>query len=258
MPDLGALCCCAVLTNNSWSSRLYPLFKDSPAPGPFFTSGGSVGGNEIIQQCMYNNAHSLPAGAAGVGRDAVVLTNSLSSDVFAALAQNATVVLVATSEQHLIPTTGNAFPSCWWLCGGNVGTVIYPGAHALLVGMDEQGWCDGTWQRLIDGSVAMLMEPVNHSIVEKLGSALEYRNEVVWNPSNATVHVRALPDIASGPQSSSLLFELGKKGEHGGRLIATGLNLWPGEFNASLWPGGYEHPEKAYLLWKLLDNAFAG
>ena len=76
------------------------------------------------------------------------------------------------------------------------------------------------------------------------------------NPRNATVHVRALPDIASGPHSSSLLFELGKKEELGGRLIATGLNLWPGRYNASLWSGGYEHPEKAYLIWKLLDHAF--
>ena len=246
-----------VLTSNSWHSRLYPVFMNSPAPAPLYTTPGAPVGTEILQQCMFDNASPLPQGAAGVGANAVVLTDSLSGDVLAALANNATVVLAATSGQHLIPTSGDTFSSCWWLCGGNVGTVIYSHAPNLLAGMDQSGWADGNWQRMIDGSIAFVMESVNHTIHEALGNVLSYDAKMEWNPADATVHVRALPDILSGPRSSALLFELGTKGGKGGRLIASGLNLWPGKPNVSL-PGGFEHPEKAYLLWKLLDAGFRG
>eukprot|EP01051_Picozoa_sp_SAG22_P007741 SAG22_NODE_555_length_9124_cov_114.706593_4_plen_420_part_00 len=251
-----------VLTNNSWHSRLYPLFNDSPAPAPLYTTAGTPAGTAMLQQCMFDNAGTLPHNAAGVGADAVVLTDSLSDDVLAALANNATVVLVATpggAGRQMIPTAGNTFPSCWWLCRGNVGTVVYP-RGGLLAGMDGAGYADGTWQRMIDGSVAFVMENANRTVHEALGDALSYDSSYAWHPSrsNATVHVRALPDILGGPRSSALLFELGAKGGKGGRLIATGLNIWPGEPNASSWPGGYGHPEKAYLLWKLLDAGFRG
>ena len=50
----------AVLTNNSWAARLYPMFRDSPSPVPFY-----VGAATLLQQCMFNNAKYLPAGGAG-------------------------------------------------------------------------------------------------------------------------------------------------------------------------------------------------
>eukprot|EP01047_Picozoa_sp_COSAG01_P087197 COSAG01_NODE_19959_length_979_cov_4.631818_1_plen_78_part_00 len=56
-------------------------------------------------------------------------------------------------------------------------------------------------------------------------------------------------------QCSSMLFELGEKGATGGRLIGTGLNLWQA-FNSTML-GGFEAPEKAYLLWKLLEHGFS-
>lgn len=248
-----------MITNNSWQSRLYPLFNDSPALAPFYTTAGAPGGTAMLQQCMFDNARTLPRGAAGVGADAVVLTDSLSADVLAALANNATVVLAATpgGGGGMIPTTDDTFSSCWWLCSGNVGTVVY--SHGLLTGVDEAGYADGAWQRLIDGSVAFVMEEVNRTVHEVLGTALSYHSSYQWHPSKSatTVHVRALPDILGGPRSSALLLELGTEGGNGGRLIASGLNIWPGEYNASL-RGGYEHPEKAYLLWKLLDAGFRG
>jgi hypothetical protein len=57
-----------------------------------------------------------------------------------------------------------------------VGTVIYPSAHRILKGMDEQGWCDGSWQRMIDGGVSFLMDQgvINTSVHEVIGSALTY------------------------------------------------------------------------------------
>lgn len=68
------------------------------------------------------------------------------------------------------------------------------------------------------------------------------------------IHIRSLDYVLGGPRSKALLVELGSKGQGGGKLIATSLNLW------QLWSpslaGGFEHPEKAYLLWKLLDYAF--
>lgn len=36
--------------------------------------------------------------------------------------------------------------------------MIYPSAHRILEGMDQQGWCDGSWQRIIDGSVSFAMD----------------------------------------------------------------------------------------------------
>ena len=76
-----------------------------------------------------------------------------------------------------------------------------------------------------------------------------------WNVSNATIHIRALDYVLGGPRSKALLVELGAKGQSGGRLIATSLNMWQ-LYNASL-VGGFPHPEKAYLLWKLLNYAFS-
>jgi hypothetical protein len=126
-----------------------------------------------------------------------------------------------------------------------VGTVIYPSARRILEGMDEQGWCDGSWQRMIDGSSAFLMDP---STVSNTSSSAH--DEV---RRNATIHIRALDYVLGGPRSKALLVELGAKGQSGGRLIATSLNLWQ-NFNASI---GFEYPEKAYLLWKLLDYGFS-
>ena len=123
--------------------------------------------------------------------------------------------------------------------------MIYPSARGILEGMGEQGWCDGSWQRMIDGGSSFLMDPPNVS-----STSSSTHDEV---RRNATIHIRALDYVLGGPRSKALLVELGAKGQSGGRLIATSLNLWQ-SFNASI---GFECPEKAYLLWKLLDHGFS-
>lgn len=83
----------------------------------------------------------------------MILTDQLSSDVYAALSKNATVVLAATPQTAhglLIPTASNKFQSCWWLGSpndNNVGTVIYSNdSTPILAGLDDLGWCDGSCQ----------------------------------------------------------------------------------------------------------------
>ena len=94
------------------------------------------------------------------------------------------------------------------------------------------------------------MEEVHQATHEHLGSALTYDSTVNWDPAGATVHVRALDYVLGGPRSKSLLFEIGRRGSGGGRLIATGLNVW------QTYP--FVEVEKAYLLWKRLDAGFRG
>lgn len=98
---------------------------------------------------------------------------------------------------------------------------------------------------MIDGGSSFLMDPPNVS-----STTSSTHDEV---RRNATIHIRALDYVLGGPRSKALLVELGAKGQSGGRLIATSLNLWQ-SFNASI---GFEYPEKAYLLWKLLDHGFS-
>ena len=245
--------------NNSWQMRVYPMFLDTKAPRPYYVAQGTAPSPNLLQQCMFNDAKMLPAGGA-VEASAVILTTDLSDDVLSALAHNATVLLVVASQPaRLIPTVTNSFESCWWLgspSDNNVGTVVYDDADGMLTGMSE-GWCDGTWERMIDGSKSFVMEHVNTSVHTRLGSALTYSSNLDWNPVNAQIHIRALDYVLGGPRSKALLFELGGGGgSSGGRLIATGLNLLQ-TFNASV-KGGFEHPEKAYLLWKLLENGMTG
>ena len=228
------------LTNNSWTSRLYPKFRDSPSPVPYYVSSEA-----LLQQCMFNNAKYLPVGDT-VEPNAVVLADSLTDHVLAAMEQNATVVLVAGTgaQKSLLPTAPNKFDSCWWLgspADSNVGTVIYQDHGGILDGLDDSGWCDGTWQRMIDGSVTFIMDPVNSSVHEHIGSAFHYDSTTVWDPTGAKIHVRALDYVLGGPRSKSLLFELGGASE-GGRLIATGLNLLQ-TFEGNV-TGGFVYPEK--------------
>ena len=198
---------------------------------------------------MFSNAKYLPVGDA-VQPNAVVLADALTDAVLAALSHNATVVLVsgAGSEKTLIPTAPNKFDSCWWLgspADSNVGTVVYEDHGGILDGLDDSGWCDGTWQRMVDGSVTHIMDSVNTSVHEHIGSAFRYDSTTTWDPSKAKIHVRALDYVLGGPRSKSLLFELGGGGE-GGRLIATGLNLLqPSQSNVT---GGFAYPEKVRWL----------
>ena len=108
---------------------------------------------------------------------------------------------------------------------------------------------------MIDGSISFVMNQVNHSVHESMGSALTYDVAVSWDPADAKIHIRSLDYILGGPRSKSLLFELGDKGATSGRLIATGLNLWQ-TYDSTI-AGGFEAPEKAYMLWKLLEHAFS-
>ena len=115
----------------------------------------------------------------------------------------------------------------------------------ILDGLDDSGWCDGTWQRMVDGSVTHIMDSVNTSVHEHIGSAFRYDSTTTWDPSKAKIHVRALDYVLGGPRSKSLLFEIGGDGE-GGRLIATGLSLLQ-SFQANA-TGGFAYPEKVRWL----------
>jgi hypothetical protein len=105
------------IENNSWHARVYPSFRDdAPAPAPFFVHtsqplGGRVG-------VIFNDPKSLPTGADGVTAKAVVLVDTLTPDVHAALSRGATVVLVVAdpAKSNFLPTAVNKFASCSWLC----------------------------------------------------------------------------------------------------------------------------------------------
>jgi len=98
---------------------------------------------------------------------------------------------------------------------------------------------------MVDGSVTHIMDSVNTSVHEHIGSAFRYDSTTTWDPSKAKIHVRALDYVLGGPRSKSLLFEIGGDGE-GGRLIATGLSLLQ-SFQANA-TGGFAYPEKVRWL----------
>jgi hypothetical protein len=116
------------IENNSWHARVYPSFRDdAPAPAPFFVHtsqplGGRVG-------VIFNDPKSLPTGADGVTAKAVVLVDTLTPDVHAALSRGATVVLVVAdpAKSNFLPAAVNKFASCSWLCAPTDNNVRAPG-----------------------------------------------------------------------------------------------------------------------------------
>jgi hypothetical protein len=106
------------IKNNSWHARLYPVFRDAPAPAPFFVHTSQPPNSRLLG-VMFDNAKSLPTGAAGVTAEAVVLVSELTPDVYSALSHGATVVLVVAdpASSNFLPVVKNEFSSCWWLCG---------------------------------------------------------------------------------------------------------------------------------------------
>eukprot|EP00038_Savillea_parva_P019806 m.28947 g.28947 ORF g.28947 m.28947 type:complete len:1040 (+) comp4562_c0_seq1:52-3171(+) len=229
----------SVLTNNSWTTVLYPAFADGPSPDNWELT---VSDPSLFPACMFNDCVLCPGDApmSNLTQHRVHLTTTFEDRYLDIANAGGVVVLVPNGTDCFYPIDRVSYKQAWWVgnnVDNNAGTVVYDSALDTLGlgrGMAPGGWADWTWWRLIEGAQTFILDDFGPD-----------------DRANTVVDVRAI-DIVTLARNKALLMQLavGK-----GLVLGVGLNvLQPCDRTPS---GGAACPmaEKAWVLDRVLRYA---
>jgi len=220
-----------MLSTNTWTSQVYPMWVDTPSPAGMAVV---VQTPEMLSGCPFSNCVVLPGtgGPASLTKGQVHLTTTMTDRYLEIAEGGGVVVLLQSQSKGPYPSEKVRFKQAWWLgsaVDNTAGTVFYPEAKNVFGNMAPGGFCDQTWFRLIENAQAFLIEEM-----------------ALANQKRVQTLVRAI-DISTFSRNKALVFKLpvGK-----GVVIGVGLNVWQEHL-----AGCAMEPEKAWALSAIIRYA---